>query len=76
MITMEFQNGQEVFAVDDNESEPCHGCVFKEIGCGTASCTPAHRQDHRTVHFTPINDFKTNLLYALQLGEAHAHSLE
>ena len=66
MITKEFIEGEEVFAVDDLLYEGCNKCMSETIFCGRNHCTSARRDDGRDVYFQPTHDLRTLAAYHAQ----------
>ena len=66
MITKEIIDGEEVFAVDGIPHQRCDKCMFETLFCGPVPCTPAQRDDDRTVYFQPVHDLKTLAAYHVQ----------
>lgn len=73
MKTLEFINGQKVWAVD--ETLFCEGCMFRaqEGGCansGDSDCIGALRTDNRDVIFQPYEEDKQEKTFTLsQINE-------
>lgn len=72
MITKEFVLDKEFYAVDVRDVS-CHGCHFDGDDahkyCVSAYCATYQRSDGRNVHFLPLDDVRTTMVYAAQQAD-------
>lgn len=68
-ITREVHSGMEVFAIDDPDDDIlgiCNKCYLNELCSGDVACSSRLRTDGRNVHFLPITDLKTQMMFHSQ----------